>query len=312
MTIAKAHHYAIDAASLLETCISRLKETIALDKRNRHQSLVEMETVLLATERLLLAYICQQIDLEREAASNVMQLEENDSNHEVPPTLLEAIIIFQSVLNAKKRRQELQLRHARHNKNGHMSLSYNGKKQQTQSNLSLKQRPVFDHTRSPIDSLLFRLIVTLQLCLVRIDDAYFIITGHRNRDEEKSIAESSRMAVGLANTACALGVGCSVWHLGSSRGRNKSTTTMEPRGILTLFGKVALVALTGKVLVREWGTLWMTTKIRKSTADVQEWQQQWMLIQTTGTRRGSLNSPDAKSQRLIEYAMSQSPKVSNT
>ena len=301
----KAHHYAIDAASLLETCITRLRETIAHDKRKRHVSLVDMETALATTERLLLAYICQQVDLEREAASNV-PLEEGDANHDVPPTLLEAMEIFQSVLNVKRRRQELQSRHE--TRNGRMKT-----RQSNGTNASIQQqRPVFDHSASPVDSLLFRLIVTLQLCLVRINDAFMIITGRRYREtDEKPIAESLLKKTVVASACSVLGVG-SLWLLRFKQTSNASrTTTMDSRGVTTLLGKVTLVAVTTKILVREWGNLWMTTKIIKSTADVAEWQQQWLLIQTMGggtPRRGSFTSHE-KSQRLIEYAMSQSPKV---
>jgi len=315
MTIAKAHHYAIDAASLLETCLTRLRETMTLDRRKRHVSLVDMETALVTTERLLLAYICQQIDLEREAASDVVHIKEEDSDHDVPPTLLECIEIFQTVLEAKKQRQQLRSRHAEkglsRGQNRSVNVSFasnvvplaNGGLQN--DNVGTV-RPTFDHSRSPVDSLLFRLIVALQLSLVRIDDARFVITGHRYRDDEKSIAESSRKhVVGIASTVCVLGVG-SFWFV---RWSKSNKPPLETRGMLLLSGKVALVALTGKILVRQWGNLWMTAKIMKSTADVEEWQQQWLLVQTTGTRRDSLTSPDAKSQRLIEYALSQSPKV---
>jgi acetyl esterase/lipase len=299
----KAHHYAIDAASLLETCISRLQETIARDKRKRHKSLVDMETALATTERLLLAYICQQVDLEREAASNV-QLEEGDnSNHDVPPTLLEAIEIFQSVLNVKKHRQELQ---SRQEKRG--TFFRNKRKGCNGTSATIpQQRPVFDHSGSPIDSLLFRLIVTLQLCLVRINDAFMILTGRRYREkDEKSLVQSSYKTRVVGSACCVLGLG-SLWLIRSKRtSNNRRTIAIDSHGFATLVGKVALVAVTTKFLVREWGNVWMTTKILKSTADVEEWQQQWLVVQTTG---GSFTSHE-KSQRLIEYAMSQSPKSS--
>jgi hypothetical protein len=136
---------------------------------------------------------------------------------------------------------------------------------------------------------------------VRIDDAHVVITGRRfpQHDENRQI-ESSRIVGVTGTTICVLG---SAWLL-HSKERNKSTST---RGILTLVGKVTLVAVTSKILLREWGNHWMTTKIKKSTADSEEWQKQWLLIATT--RRGSITSLDVKSQRLIEYAMSQSPKV---
>jgi fructose/tagatose bisphosphate aldolase len=38
--------------------------------------------------------------------------------------------------------------------------------------------PMFDKSWSTMDSLLFCLIIVLQLCLVWIDDTHFVITGH--------------------------------------------------------------------------------------------------------------------------------------
>ena len=325
MTIAKAHHYAIDAATLLETCLTRLRETIALDKRKRRQSLVNMEGILVTTERLLLAYICQQIDLEREAASEDVHLNEEDSEHEVPPTLMECIEIFRSVLEAKKQR-DMRLHEARcvargSSRRNHASVSFvsdlipsgerTGEQKQVmhlQTSNNGNKRPAFDNSRSPVDSLLFRLIVALQLCLVRIDDAHFVITGHRHRQHQGTVSNSSMtlFKVGVASTVCVIGIG-SLWMLRSKPSKHTAAPT---RGMLQLSGKMAFVAFTGKILVREWGNMWLTAKIEKSTAVVEVWQQQWLLVQITGVQRGSVTAPDAKSQRLIEYAMSHSPKVS--
>lgn len=313
MTIAKAHDYAIDAASLLETCLVRLRETIALDAkhatRKRHASLLDMETCLVTTERLLLAYICQQIDVEREAASDVVRMKEEDSHHEVPPTLLECIQIFQDVLEAKKQRQYLQSRHG-HTRHGQNGVTPSGRQHTTSTNRNNNLSTAFVTSRSPVDSLLFRLIVALQLCLVRIDDAWFVITGRRHQHEdEKSASESSFIVrVGImTSTVCLVGTG-SVWFLRSSR--SSSSEPLARGALVPLTGKVALAAFATRFLVKEWASLWMTATIIKSTTDVKEWQQQWLLVQTTGSRgAGSVVSLDAKSQKLIEYAMQQSPKV---
>lgn len=325
MSITKAHYYAIDAASLLETCLSRLRETIALDRRKRHEALVNMQDVLVTTERLLLAYVCKQIDMERESASNDEHLYEEDP---VPPTLLEGIETFQTVLEAKKQRQK----HAREHRPSRKSSVLHGNdvnvslagdfrpsvgqiSREKRSAISLQQNkngnkiPAFEQSRSPVDSLLFQLIVALQLCLVRIDDAHLVIAGHRYRENNESLPESllSSLKVRMVSTACVLGIG-SLWML-RSKSSESLCTTAHTRTILGLSGKVALVAFTGKILVREWGNVWMRTKIVKSTADVKEWQHQWLLIQRAGGRSRSFTSLE-KSQRLIEYAMSQSPKVS--
>jgi hypothetical protein len=283
MTIAKAHHYAIDAASLLESCLTRLRETIILDKHKRHASLVDMEAALVSTERLLLAYICQQIDLEREAASSVVHMEEEDSHHKVPPTLSECMEIFQSVLEAKKRKQQLRSRHAEtraassRNNNG-VNVSFGvDTKISSQQNGSGVVRPAFEQSRSPVDSLLFRLIVTLQLCVVRIDNARFVISGRRYRENETFIAEASRkQLLGVASKVCLLGLG-SVCFLRFKQLNGKSQP-IEERAILRLSGKIAIAIFTGKLIVREWGNLWMTTKIMKSTDDVKEWQQHGYLF----------------------------------
>jgi hypothetical protein len=328
MSTAKAHHYAVDAACLLEMCLTRLRETIELDTRSRHKALFDMEEALVNAERLLHGYIIQLIALEREA------IDEDASDH-VPPTLSECIATLQTVLEAKIQQQRWSRQV--HEVNRSRSRARNQKKKQREFNVSFAVDLVdrrdakgeqdssqlyqpagdssssgaihatFDQSRSATDSLLFSLIVALQLCLVRVDDARLVITGHRYQEDTALVEASwSPVQIGVAGTICMLGFG-SIWMFRSKVDKRR----LRMDGILRFSGKITVAAFAGKLIVREWGNLWMTAKIMKSTAAVEEWQQQWLFIQTTGDSPSrSLTSPEAKSQRLIEYALSQSPKVS--
>lgn len=329
MTTAKAqqHHYAIDAASLLEKCLTRLRETIDLDTSSRHKALFdEMEQALANAERHLHAYMIQLIALERET------IDEDGSDH-VPPTLSECIETLQTVMDAKKQKQRWSLqvhqvkrsqnraRNRRKKEKEFNSFAVHsvdrrdaeGDHDATQSfqpagdsSISGAIRPTFDQSRSATDTLLFRLIVALQLCLVRIDDARFVITGRRYQEDATIVETSwSPVMIGVAGTVCMLGIG-SIWML-RSKGDNPR---LRMHGLLRFSGKITVAAFAGKLMVREWGNVWMATKIRKSTAAVEEWRQQWLFVQTTGDSPSGSLSPEAKSQRLIDYALSQSPKVS--
>jgi hypothetical protein len=334
VSTAKAHHYAIDAACLLEKCLTLLRETIEQTTHGRHKALFDMEEALVNAERLLHAYIIQLIALEHET------IDEDASDH-VPPTLSECIETLQAVLEAKKQKQRWSRQV--HEVKRSRSRARNKKKRQREINESVavdwvdwqeaegKQdasqlyqpaldssrsgaiQATFDQSRSATDSLLFRLIVALQLCLVRVDDARFVITGYRYQEDLVEASWSpvktgiaGTVKIGIAGTICMLGFG-SIWMLRSKI--DKPWLRMD--GILRFSGKIAAAAFAGKLIVREWGNVWMTAKIMKSIAAIEEWQQQWLFIQTTGDSSSCyLALPDAKSQRLIEYALSQSPKVS--
>lgn len=314
---AKAHHYAVDAASLLETCLARLREAINLDAQNRYKALFDMEEALVNTERLLLGYVVQLIDLERETE------EKDDHEDTLPQTLSESIVRLETVLQAKKQKQLQAFLMCRAGRSKVRSCTQTQKKEKdfnvlfavdlappghnnevtSQSMQSAGDCSsgftTFDQTRSATDSLLFRLIVALQLCLLRIDDARFVITGRRFRQDTNLVRTFSWSPIkfGLASSVCVLGMG-SMWLFRSKL----KVHLLEPRGMLRLTGEVALAAFAGKLVAREWGNLWMTSKILKSTAAIEEWQEQWLYVQTGG--------PESKSQRLIQYALSQSPKVS--
>jgi hypothetical protein len=268
----------------------------------------------------------QLIALERET------IDEDGSDH-VPPTLSECIETLQTVMDAKKQKQRWSLqvhqvkrsqnraRNRRKKEKEFNSFAVHsvdrrdaeGDHDATQSfqpagdsSISGAIRPTFDQSRSATDTLLFRLIVALQLCLVRIDDARFVITGRRYQEDATIVETSwSPVMIGVAGTVCMLGIG-SIWML-RSKGDNPR---LRMHGLLRFSGKITVAAFAGKLMVREWGNVWMATKIRKSTAAVEEWRQQWLFVQTTGDSPSGSLSPEAKSQRLIDYALSQSPKVS--
>jgi len=65
-------HYAFDAAALLEQCLEQLQEVIQADERSRgsHWALYDLKEALIATEQLLYEYIQCLLEQERTTSSS--------------------------------------------------------------------------------------------------------------------------------------------------------------------------------------------------------------------------------------------------
>jgi hypothetical protein len=309
-----AYQYAFDAAQLLDECLDHLQEVIDAEeltrKRYHHSCLYDMKEALLDTELSLYHHF--QILLDQEMASLSTESSKSLTDEDAYDCLASSAQLLHSVLKAK---------------------------QQETHALPLQQRQsahCYYPRRSATDSLLFRLIVALQLCLVRIDDARFVITGRRRRDRDSVVATTSQGTGWLSSNSLATAglvgfVALAAFHLhGHPRTCYSHSRVMSSRPTLLTVAKMGFAALAAKSLTVSWSNLWMSTKIVKSTNEVEEWNKQWHLIQnttfssipttitmTTSSPAVELEEgecPDAsldaeRSRRLIEYALHETPKV---
>jgi hypothetical protein len=183
--------------------------------------------------------------------------------------------------------------------------------------------------KTAVDTLLFRLIVSLQLLEVRIDDAHYVILGNRRKNKETIVEMESRI-----NPKCLmLGVCIGVVVLTSRRSdgalhRLKSIIQLTcRRQWFALTAKTGATFLSFHVMDRFAKYYWMTDKIARSISDFNDWKVQWHLIHTRGGSRSrsslhltpalspSINKSSAvvnenkglglddKSRALIEHAM---------
>ena len=318
--VASSHHYLFDVVPLLDDCIEKLQKTIDKGSRSRHDALYGMKEILVYTERLLHQYLVQMIEKESRTLSRA-----------VPPygyssTIQQTLNDFKHVLEEKRLQEESNERKTRF--------------LNPQDPLPVQPiRKLYTH-RSATDSLLFRLIVALQLCLLRIDDAHFVLTGHRIQpDDQQKGQQRQQMALTIGMGCCCLiGAGAAAisW---SGRSRNEWNRWMieflpndRDAWRRTLVSGVA-ATVAGRIINTQWKMLWMRDKIFKSTCEIDEWTRQWETVQTSVSPMSQTEqwhqeqlrldlerqisppghpcSPDLmddKSRRLIEYAMKHSAK----
>lgn len=315
--IGSSHHYLFDAVSLLEDCITKLQITIQHDSLSQHDALYEMKDVLLRAEQLLHDYLHRMI--QRESRGSKGQID--------PPSeglsIKESLELFQVVLQEKRHQEDVHQRKIRY--------------LNPQDPFTVPRKNNLYTTRSAIDSMLFRLIVALQLCLVRIDDAHLVITGRRIKveDQHKQQQQEHRdaLTLGAGFCCCLLGAGMAVL---SWSPKDRLVTTRWWKGWIPLNRQqysIRSAGLLGGVLVlggravnKHWKRMWMTDKIFKSRGEIEEWTRQWETVQNEVSPRSQREQlrqeldqfdseqnslpdlMDDKSRRLIEYAMKNSPR----
>ena len=177
---------------------------------------------------------------------------------------------------------------------------------------------VYYPKRSATGSLLFRLVVALQLCVVRIDDARSVLAGSRKNNGAAS-------ALALGSEFCQLSIiGGMTYTVASAfafqkylplkLGRLGSNQEWLPT--VAMGAKVAASIVCAYVAKRSWGTLWMARKLVRTIEELEDWNSQWCVVQSTTSdspamvEKGSLDA--AKTQRLVEYALRETPKVTNS
>ncbi|KAL7518024.1 hypothetical protein ACHAWX_002890 [Stephanocyclus meneghinianus] len=176
----------------------------------------------------------------------------------------------------------------------------------------------FYPSRSAKDSSLFRLIVTLQLCLVRIDEANDVMCKRQaqtvvgSRDRLNSDLDLLRPSIGPKSFDCdfgssaptlscgnllyakpwkksvfavTIGLGIGFYYSAGFKARN--TTTSERVQVLTSGGKMTtgLVAMT--VIRRRWRTFCMNARVSDSAEAIQHWIIQWICLVNGNSERNA-------------------------
>jgi acetyl esterase/lipase len=309
----KNHHYAIDAAEELDLCRERLNLTMAITTE-APEVLYDLDAALVCTERIIHSYLVKLIELERQDVleSSIADILDNDNDvhsdfDSIPKSLRDSVDALRSVMmqkasSATDQNQREFIHHGSHNRLGlprphRRSPAFSSVKESDSAS-----QPAGDCTnpvpapvgRSVADSLLFRLVVALQLCQVRIDDAHFVIAGRR-----RGLPLLAKSKWTLVACVCFTAGAIGTWVSGK-RVNSKELSKTMPR----VFVGVALYAFAR----RQFRQIWMADKVAKSIEELEEWRKQWTLVHE-GDSKGSI-SIEAKSQRLIEYALKQSPKTS--
>ena len=276
--------YAIDASFLLESCLEQLNNLLVSIRTKKKcidasNYLFEMQRSLTECKTFLLEYLDNRILEEKENFGREINNEFAHSSN--ADSLLEKATFLKQSNDLSRQLQKTR------------QVGYPGPTMQSISRLS-------DAT----DSLLFRLSVILQLCLVRIDDTRAILTGIRTKPRIHTRSNTidpelmKHDVVGRCDTTAI----CSYSLIGTAyiavflRGKWNS----DRRGVLspTIPGFKTSSLLASTILQfsaiafsvywcdRKWITFWMSSKVQRSTRDIQTWNEQWKSSGSNNTLHG--------------------------
>jgi hypothetical protein len=269
-----SHHYAFVAAKLVEQCLEQIQHVIDTDERSKrlhpsNSSLYDMKEALTEIERQLYIYFVYiiQKEVENSTSAQVNQEYNVHTLADVPSCVhFLRTLLQEASLSA--------VDHAAH---------------RTHS---------FYPRRSATDSLLFRLNVALQLCLVRIDDARLVICGRRRDKTSASPSTASNLVVPVTRMSSsgpsllymaagmlgATSLTLWSWHRSSTSSNwemGRSLAVVRSSGVMRSIIQAGIVLQLSSWLHYKWSNMWMTNKIVKSTEALEEWSRQWTLIQCT-------------------------------
>ena len=160
------------------------------------------------------------------------------------------------------------------------------------------QRGFSSMNRSREDSLLFSLIVLLQLCQVRIEEADRILCGsenpksHRKETIEDAVDSHStptgdshgrhpRGRGTIVLFGLAAGVGTSLILHNQDPVSSPKESREEQKRLLFTTSKVTSGVLVASILRRGWRLLGMNARLTHSTTALEDWQHQWITVQAT-------------------------------
>ena len=289
----------------MEECLSDLQSVIEEGERrkNSQAALYDLKESLLCAESYLLDYVFCLLRKERQQDRAI----QDNFLRNPPSSLSSASLMLRQVIAQNTASQEDPRRGRHHRRKSSLSFDV--------SNFA---------ERSSTDTLLFRLVVALNLCLVRIDDARFVIQGTRKHDSRKrfKLLSSSSM---YGFTAGVIVIVSSRWLGGTSFQRQfhqrESSRTRWLWDGCKLFATYTFTRTMHKV----WLGAWMTRKITESTDDLEQWNRQWhhteIMTKAPATEEAAIEGGNEteeekilrlakKRQRLVEYALHDTPKAS--
>ena len=267
-----SHHYAIVAAKLVEQCLDQIQSVVDADEHSKrlhssNSSLYDMKVVLAEIESHLFSYFNCIIEKEVETSTS-SQVHEKYKLIDFWSSDLRAQVEFLQFL--LKESSIAATVHA-----GHPAHSYYPR-------------------RSATDSLLFRLNVALQLCLVRIDDARFVICGERYKQQQQhehhqittTLSSGSNRPYLYYTVVGLLGATTFATTYVRQNPDYKLRCTLNLKmyqPLLMNSSKLLLSIVTLQWIHTKWSNKWMTAKLVKSTEEIEEWIRQWILVQSTPT-----------------------------
>jgi hypothetical protein len=280
-------HYAVDAAQLLEQCFRELQDVIHTDTQagGHHACLYVLKESLLQIEQMLYDHFQCLINNARSLnyllqAGSISYYDSSKNNVDCDNKnglLQSAISNLNSLLNETT-----------DSKTGKESMSLQNDK--PSPSLLIDQ----DATRSRIDRMLFQLIVALQLCLVRVDDARLAICGRRKRDVDTSCySRHQRLPLALVTTTALLAAGTFYFH------RTEKSTSDARKAVYSYSTISSTKALGSSVVLwflrKRWNIGWMSRKIIDSTDFFLDWTEHWKLLQCTLKESASLSTDQCSS-----------------
>lgn len=307
----------------MQISLKRLRETINQENGDPldDDALLDLEDVLLTIRRMLHAYFVQLIEFERQALlhDNEHEAGSHDLDPEtmesIPHSLQESVEVLLGLIemrptppsNPKSSSSSLHELTRRHSFPKEL-LSGSSRLEIPRSSASPPPPPAtleqlagdssgssapFEYARSASNSLLFRLIVSLQLCLVRINDVSSVMGNVHRRGPSHQL-----MAVSAAS------LGTAAWAL-RPHFRDNRTATID------ILSKVSITTISMGFLYRWWVRLWMLGNLAKSTAVLEEWREQWMqVVESVSSSPASSRDAKLRTEKLIEFAKNQNPQMS--
>jgi hypothetical protein len=287
---AKKNHYAIEAATILHTCRENL--TIVLEKSGRNIHVLELDRTLLTTEQMLHYHLLNLLEIETQEQEDHqgfidIHCDENKLEMDNATQPISMTTTTRTLMQTVEELKQLSCNTVPLPNDTKTSISKisklhrKGVKSVITKPISTPSTPILQdnkstyksaNEKSAIDSLLFRLIVILQLCLVRIDEAYCILCS------------KSKL---------------STWILASASGAIAVSSAIIPshRKNVHKIGKG--LAYTGTVLIlrKGWRLICMNARLLNSSLTLEDWQQQWTLIQSIYLGE---NDSEDQCKRLLE------------
>lgn len=177
--------------------------------------------------------------------------------------------------------------------------------------------------RSPEDSLLFSLIVHLQLCMIRIEEADMVLCGWeralRRSDQDDVTSEEIQEAHSLSWRRPSVIVLGLVTGLGAglvlTREPKSKDDYDQERRLLATTAKVTGAVIAASYVRRGWRILGINARITHTTTALEDWQHQWVLVQSIGNSPTGLakegkegNPAPGDSSQLLELIEKQGSK----
>jgi hypothetical protein len=275
-------NYLFQVVPLLFKCkkslLLALSQTQIRISPGRYESLNQLQKSLVATEKLLFAYVFEKLHEERDSDSKTSSDEKKGNVNNDDVDIVRALEILKQISQVKSNNINSHRDESRHNNHRHTNL------RNPQEPRPLKSRSLYTTNRQSADSqLLFRLIVICQLLLVRIDDAHYVISGHRLPNAEHKKPQQVHYNLLSFGCCCCLGAGLITGYFGrSSTGNHRiqllCLSSCDKKQLILATSKASASLLSLTLLKNFLNVCWMTDKIVRSNNELLEWNHQWELI----------------------------------